>query len=74
MQASDDFGVYKESRHCDKPNQPTYSRVVVVNNHRKIGHKNALREEIGRMEESDVIDIKGHATKRERASCRHCRF
>jgi hypothetical protein len=33
MQASDDFGVYRESRHCNsKPNEPT-CRVVGVNNH-----------------------------------------
>jgi hypothetical protein len=34
MQANDDFGVYKESRHCNsKPNEPTCSRVAGVNNH-----------------------------------------
>ena len=37
MQANDDFGVYKESRHCNsKPNEPTRCRVVVVNNQSKL--------------------------------------
>jgi hypothetical protein len=37
MQANDDFGVYKESRHCNsKPNEPTCNRVVGVNNQSKL--------------------------------------
>jgi hypothetical protein len=73
MQASDDFGVYKESRHCNsKPNEPTCSRVAGVNNHENRSQERI--EERDRVEESDVIDIKVMQQSAKGTSCRHCRF